>query len=378
MLLAYIFELTTAKTKIPTVIPLLIVGWIVRQVVNSVLPVIPDLTQQLNSIGMIGLILIVFEGALELDVNASKKGIIKRSILMAVLPMITLALVIATVLSFSFEGSFKTNFIAALPLCMISSAIAIPSVKNLKKEYREFVVYESTIGDIVGVLLFNFLIVNSEIGLLSIGMFFWQLLVTLVISFGSGACLALLLSRIEHRIKFVPLILAIIFIYSLTMVFHLPGLLFILLFGVFLGNVEQLKKVSWIDRFNPDVLKQEVSRLKELTIEATFFARSLFFLLFGFMIEINEVLNEQTFFWSAGIVLAIYFIRALSLMIAKIPLSPLVLVAPRGLINILLFLSIPAAYSGTIINRSMLVQIVVLTALGMATGLISARRESNR
>jgi uncharacterized membrane protein len=162
------------------------------------------------------------------------------------------------------------------------------------------------------------------------------------------------------------------------MVFHLPGLLFILLFGVFLGNVEQLKKVSWIDRFNPDVLKQEVSRLKELTIEATYFARSLFFLLFGFMIDINEVLNEQTFFWSAGIVFAIYFIRAISLKIARIPLSPLALIAPRGLINILLFLSIPAAYSATIINRSMLVQLVVLTALVMAVGLLTTKRESDQ
>jgi hypothetical protein len=66
----YLFDLT-ARTKIPSVILLLLLGWMVRD--NLLFDInLPDLTATLPVLGTIGLILIVLEGSLELELNRSK------------------------------------------------------------------------------------------------------------------------------------------------------------------------------------------------------------------------------------------------------------------------------------------------------------------
>ena len=68
------FDVSSPKTKIPSVILLLIVGWTVRQAADFFGISIPNLSPILPIIGTVGLILIVFEGALDLELNRSKKS----------------------------------------------------------------------------------------------------------------------------------------------------------------------------------------------------------------------------------------------------------------------------------------------------------------
>ena len=44
--------------------------------------------------------------------------------------------------------------LAAMPFAVVSSAVAIPSSAGLADATREFVVYESSLSDILGVLVF--------------------------------------------------------------------------------------------------------------------------------------------------------------------------------------------------------------------------------
>ena len=69
LLLAYAFDVSAAFTKIPSVILLLLLGSIVRYVTTSLNIVIPDLNPFLPVLGTIGLILIVLEGSLDLEIN---------------------------------------------------------------------------------------------------------------------------------------------------------------------------------------------------------------------------------------------------------------------------------------------------------------------
>ena len=140
ILAAYIFDITSSKTKIPSVILLLLMGWGVRQLSMSTGLFIPNLTPVLPILGTIGLILIVLEGSLELQLNGSKLGSVKESFMVALLPMVVLA--IGTTAAFVYWGgtSFKDTLLNVLPLCVISSAIAIPSVKNLPNTQKEFVI----------------------------------------------------------------------------------------------------------------------------------------------------------------------------------------------------------------------------------------------
>ena len=125
----------------------------------------------------------------------------------------------------------KIGLVNAIPFAIISSAIAIPSAHNLMSQNKEFVTYESSLSDIFGVILFNFCLYNEHLGFDSVGHFLLQVVIILVITFVATIGLAFLLSKIKQHVKFVPIILMIVLIYVIAKVFHLPALVYILLFG---------------------------------------------------------------------------------------------------------------------------------------------------
>ncbi|MDQ6901536.1 MAG: sodium:proton antiporter [Bacteroidota bacterium] len=374
LLIAYIFDLTSALTKIPSVLLLLLLGWLVREVSQFMEVTIPDLTRFLPLLGTMGLILIVLEGSLELGFDKTKKKVITKSFLVALLPMLAMAFLLAFMFSyFDPNVSFKLSLTNAIPFCVISSAVAISSVKNLAAKDSEFIIYESSFSDILGVLFFNYIALNSVINIHSAGRFTIQLLIIALISFIATLGLSFLLSKIEHPIKFVPIILLVILIYAISEIYHLPALIFILLFGLFLGNLEELKQFKWIQILRPRELTKEVHKFKELIVEITFLIRALFFLLFGYLMKKSEILNPESIIWAVGIVAAIFLFRAIFLRSLKLPLSPLLFIAPRGLITILLFLAIDTTQTIPLVSTSLVIQVIILTALVMMVGLMGAK-----
>ncbi len=373
ILVAYIFDLSSARTRIPSVILLLLLGWIVQQATTFFSIPVPDLEPLLPALGTIGLILIVLEGALELELNRSKLPVIRKAFLIAAFPIVTLGWLIAFTLNRYAGIPYSIGLLNAIPLCVISSAIAIPTVKKQPALVKEFIVYESSLSDIIGILFFNFLAFNTVINANAFGQFTLQLLLMIVISFGATIGLSFLLSRIRHHIKFAPIVLLIILIYEVSKVYQLPALLFILLFGLFLGNLDELKRFRFIEKLQPDILDREVHKFNELVVEGTFLVRSVFFILFGFLMRSEEIVNTETLLWAVGIVAAIIVIRLVMLKIAKLPLSPLLFIAPRGLITILLFVSILPEKSIPLINKSLIIQVIVLTAFMMMFGMMFSK-----
>jgi Kef-type K+ transport system membrane component KefB len=378
LLIAYVFDLTAGKTRIPAVILLLLLGWAARRLAEWLELSVPDLTTLLPVFGTIGLILIVLEGSLELELNASKTKLVRQSFIVALLPIFAFTFLFAYVLQLYGQPDFRTNLINVIPLSIISSSVAIPSVKNLKKKTnREFIIYESSLSDILGVLLFNFVVIHETVSFHAIAAFGLDIFIIIIISFAATVALAILLNKIDHHIKFAPIILLVILIYEASKILHLPGLVFILLFGLFLGNLDELKRFSWIRRFHPEKLDEEVQRFKYLTLEATFLIRSVFFILFGYLLNTEEILNPDTLGWAAGIVAAILAFRAIVLALNKLPLRPLLFIAPRGLITVLLFFAINPVHRISIMNRSLLIQVIVLSALVMMFGMMMSREKTS-
>ena len=374
LLLSYLFDISSARTRIPSVILLLFLGWIVRQTTIMLKISIPDLNPVLPVLGTIGLILIVLEGALELEINMAKVGVIGKALLLALIPMLLLLFVIAGVFYFFQVVEFKTALLNALPFCVISSAIAIPSVRNLSPIKKELVIYESSFSDIIGVLLFNFIAINNTFNGHIFFRFGSQLIVIVIGSFILVLMLSFLLSRISHHITYTPIILLVILIYAVSKQFHLPGLIFILVFGLFLGNTEEFKRFKIFEQFRPQKLEAEVVKFKDITYEVTFLVRSLFFLLFGYLMETDELLDLGSLPWSCGIVISIYLIRWVTLKVFKLPGTELLFVAPRGLITILLFISILPDQRMPVVGKSLVIQTIVLSVLVMMFGLMLSGR----
>lgn len=374
LLVAYLFDLSSSKTKIPSVILLFLLGWLVRQATDFFGIYLTNLFSFLPILGTIGLILIVLEGSLELELNHSKVKVIRRSFFGSLLSLLATAFLLAYLFSNYGPYNFKDSLLNVIPLCVISSAIAIPSVKSLGTANKEFVIYESSFSDIIGVIFFNFIAINDSFGFVSFAHFGLQLIIITVVSFVATIGLSMWLSRLEHHIKFVPIILLVILIYGVSKVYHLPALVFILFFGLFIGNLDELRHMKWVERFKPDELNKQVHKFKELTIEAAFLVRSLFFIMFGFLLETEDILNTETLVWSLVIVVLILLFRTIQLLVSKLPIMPLLFVAPRGLITILLFLSIEPHHNILLVNKSLIIQVIIITSLIMMVGLMTNKK----
>jgi hypothetical protein len=370
VLLAYLFEVSAARTKIPAVILLLALGYVVRHGAGLLGFTMPDLEEVLPVIATLGLILIVLDGALEVEITPSRFSLIKKSLFGAVLSIFVLAFFLAFLIHFIGGYSIPDSLINAIPLCVISSAIAIPSVKHLGREVREFVVYESSLSDIVGVILFNYMVVNTVYDFGSIGIFWLEILLILVISALCTLALAWLLGRINHSIKFLPIVMIIILLYEVLKLYHLPSLIFILIFGLFLGNLDELENIKFIKKLRPKNLDAEVHRFKDLITEATFMIRSVFFIIFGYQIETADIIDTNSLGLALVIIVTIYAFRVVQLAISNLPLKPLAFIAPRGLITILLFLSIAPENRIGLIGSAIIIKIIIISALIMMFGMM--------
>jgi potassium/hydrogen antiporter len=376
MLLAYMFELTSSKTKIPSIILLLVLGWLVKQITAILHINIPNLEIALPVLGNIGLILIVLEGSLELELSKKNYPIIGKSAIIALLPMVFLSLGIAYAFYYFDPGlTYKSALANAIPLGVISSAVAISSVKNLNAANKEIITYESSMSDVLGVIFFNFITLNNTIETSTFGYFFLDLIIILAISIVATMVLALLLSKIKHHVKFAPIIILLIMIYFISKIYHLPALVFILLFGLLIGNLDEIKNLKFIKILHPEILNKEVYKFKELNVEFTFLIRTLFFILFGYLIKTSEVLNTDTILWAIGITAFIFLLRAAFLKVVRLPLKPLFFIAPRGLITILLFLTIPEAQRSQFMNNSLIIQVILITVIVMMVGLMFNKKD---
>jgi hypothetical protein len=150
------------------------------------------------------------------------------------------------------------------------------------------------------------------------------------------------------------------------------------MFGLFLGNLDELKGLRWIQRLKPQLLDREVHKFKDLLSEAVFLIKALFFLLFGYLIEAAELFNGFTLMWSVVIVACMFLLRAIQLKLSRLPLRPFLFVAPRGLITILLFLSIAPGQKIPLVNKPLIIQVIVLTTLLMMFGLMNTHKHRKK
>ena len=370
LLLAYIFDLTSHLTKIPSVILLLIAGWLVRQACIVFEITMPNLNPLLPVLGTVGLILIVLEGALELKVDKTKLPMIRKSVVVALVPMLLLAFLLGYFFQYIGGYTLKDSLTYALPFCVISSAIAIPTVKTFHSDIRDFVVFETSLSDILGVLFFNFVALNSVITTDSLIDFFKDIAIITILSFIATIILSMLMTRVDHHIKYSPIIIVVILFYGISKIYHLPGLIFILIFGLLLGNVMGISKYKPFRKIRYKAIAAEVEKLHELCTEAAFLVRALFFLLFGFLMDTGEIINPETIPYALGIAAAIIVIRMMQLLVYKLPLVPLLFIAPRGLITILLFVAIVPEPTGPFEFKSLVIQVIVLTSLVMMFGVM--------
>lgn len=376
IILSYFFDITSKYTKVPGVLLLILLGIVIRFIVNKTGFFIPNMESVLPVIGTLGLILIVMEASLDLKLNREKKSVIFKSILSSVVLFTLFVVVGSYIMTFFYEIPIKTSLLNIIPLAIISSAVAIPAAINLKNEDKEFVVYESSFSDILGILVFDFIIIDHvsiSNGVLNL---FFDGFLTLIISVIITAALAFLLHKTTHHVNYVIIMTSIVLIYMLAKLIHLPAMLLILIFGLVLSNHKFLNLPLTRGFINFEKFETDIKSFKSIAGELTFLVRSFFFILFGYYTKMNELFSLQNLFLSLIIIGFVLLIRWLFFkQVIKKDISPLLFYAPRGLITILLFLSIPEIHRIGLINEGVVTQVIFISILLLTPGNMFNKKE---
>lgn len=337
----------------------------------------------LEIVGNVGLVMIVLEAALDLKLEREKRKLIINSFLVALISLVATTLLLACIIYYFVPNAndFMKSVVYAVPLSIMSSAIIIPSVGGLTGKKKEFMVYESTFSDILGIMVFYFLIGvedgqgGKEIAL-SIGL---SILVTIVVSIVLAYLLVYIFQRLTSQVKLFLVIAILMLMYALGKKLHLSSLLIILAFGLVLNNASVFFRGKRLrNLINEEKVQPVLHDFHILTLESAFVIRTFFFVIFGMFITLEGIFNLTVALVSAGIIAALYIVRFLVLkLVERRDIVPQLYLAPRGLITILLFFVISAHDEYVIkdFDPGILLFVILISSLVMTWALIRYRGE---
>ncbi len=379
IILSYFFNLISKRFNIPSVLLLITTGILINQAMGSMSIGTVDWFPYLEILGIVGLIMIVLEAALDLKLEREKLPVIGKSLLIALIGLVVATELAAAVIYFFIPGfDWLTATIYATPLSILSSAIIIPSVANMAEEKREFSVYESTFSDIFGIMLFYFLLTlaGPSTGSEAVGGFVTGLLITILVSAVASYGLIYIFQNIKTQVKTFLLIAILILLYAIGKQLHLSSLIIILVFGLVISNSHLFFPGFLKKTIKPESIKTLYHELHIVTGETAFIVRTFFFIIFGITIVLSSLLSIQVILVSVIILATIYGLRLVlfRLFMGK-DIFPTVYIAPRGLITVLLFFAIPKELQVEQFQSGILLFIIIATSIVMTWAMLRANKK---
>ncbi len=378
IILSFFTNILARKKNIPSVLILIILGVGIQQLLNY-FDVPADLMGTLEVLGIVGLIMIVLEAALDLELSWEKWPIIWKSFTITSLSLgltsILLALVIQLLIP---EIELLSAVIYAIPVSIMSSAIIIPSVVNLNNYNKEFLIYESTFSDILGIMVFYFIVENVDVeGMRQLSFAIGSnVFLTIGISIVLSYVLLYIIQNIRSEAKFFLFLAVLVLLYAVGKMFHLSSLIIILMFGMLLRNHKVLlfgKLKEWL---HDERIDEIFGQFKMITIETSFLVRTFFFVVFGMTLPLAVLLGWKVWVISIIFLLITYALRfVLFYMVEKKDTMPRTFIAPKGLISILLFFAIPEGLRTEAFESGVLFVVIITTNIIMAWSLISTSRK---
>jgi len=380
LILSFLFNGIAKRTNIPSVLLLILLGVILQFVLSYFPSGEVDFFQALEVLGIIGLIMIVLEAALELELKKDKLIPILKSMAIALIGLVGSAYVAALILhQFVPDMSMQAAWLYATPLSILSSAIIIPSVSGLPNQKKEFHIYESTFSDIIGIMMFYYLV--GELNPASqggAGGFAINVFLTIVLSIIASYAIILIFQQIKSQVKLFLLIAVLLLLYAIGKQLHLSSLLIILIFGLVIANMKLFFKGKLGIFLDHDKAHRIYHELHIVTLETAFVVRTFFFVIFGLTISIASLFSLTVALISLLMILSIYAIRFVLLRtFYGRDILPQLFIAPRGLITVLLFYAIPAEAQVSTFEPGILLFVIIGTSLIMTWAMIKDKKKMN-
>ena len=381
IILSYVFNLYSKKSGIPSVLLLIFTGMLINFGFFISEMGSPNLFSVLKILGVVGLALIVLEAALDLKLVKEKMGLIFKSLSTAIIGLFATAYAGSLVLNYTLEMPMIEALLFTVPLSILSSAIILPSLGSLDEYKKEFMIYESTFSDILGIVLFYSLLSflgpdsKSEI----YGEVFGNLIFTILFSIIISYILVYLFQNIKGHDKLFLLISILLLLYAVGKLFHLSSLIIILIFGMILNNYKVFFSGGLSRLINDEKVEHILADFKVVTGESAFVVRTFFFIIFGWSVSVGSMFNLKSIAIGIALLVIIYVVRAICLFIfSGKNIFPQIFLAPRGLITILLFFAIPKELTDKYDFNGVLLFIILASCLIMTWSLIRHKKNLER
>ncbi len=380
LLAAFAVERWDRRSGVPSVIVIIALGVLAEPLLRSMGVVAVELKAMVPTAGAIGLVLIVLEGALDIELRRDRIRLAATAFALAVTAFVLCAAAFAVIAVHALHMSYFHAVVLATPFAVISSAIAIPGSHFLDSRAREFIVYESSVSDIVGVLVF-FALVNSDA---TVRGFLTELagggLLSLVLASACSVTLVLVTTRADAHVRYIPLLAGLFALYAAGELLHLSPLIMVLLFGLMLNNKPVLDKIPALRGISARISAATVGEFRVLVQELTFAVRVFFFFLLGYSTNLSDFTVARSWLAAAAVLLVIYGSRrVLLLLIGRRLAATLTWIAPRGLVTVLLYIDaarrmhLPPYLDGTV--RLVVIFSATVMALSRRFGNADAVRE---
>jgi cell volume regulation protein A len=386
LVLAFVANRLAQRTRVPDAVVLILTGVLLGPVFRLI-----DAAKYesiTRGFGTLALILILFEGGLELDVRETLRHLGGGLMLSWSAYVITAGLV-AAVARWSLGVSWQGAVLVGAVLGCVSSTIMLPVLQQIpiRKPVKLTLLVESAIGDVLAVLtvgaLLNFH--RSQGSLLRglVGGFVFELGVSVVLGVVAALLWARLMpllsdQRFWHSLTFA----AVLLLYAGASAARASGLFAVLVFGIVLANLEKIRRGLLLVDLSMDLPEGEVhQQILNFHSELAFLIRTFFFVMIGAVVHLAGLRANAVpiLGFAAAIVLARWLAVNLSRWtwrdISSHERELIVLLLPRGLITAVLAIQViedRGAEFGFL--RAVAFAVILITNMLVVLGSVRARR----
>jgi len=324
-------------TRVPDIIVLLLIGITVGPILHWLQP--HTFEGPIGLLGTFALILILFEGGLELRLRQALRYLPAGLLLVGLSFGLSLAL-IAIAGKYLLHLDWTDCLVLGAALGCTSGTIVIPALQQIDtpEPVKVTLTLESALGEVIAVLLVGSLLHLQGQGSLIGGLaadFSDHIVVSLAIGVASGFAWSKLWPRLAGQPNTNILNLGVLMgVYAAADYLHGSGLLAVLVFGVTLANVPR----------TPHMTRQGV-RMLTFHAEFSFLVRSFFFVLLG---VVAQFVSRQYIVPILGILAAVIVARFVAVLGSRWVVHDVTLretellfwMLPRGLVTAVLALEI--------------------------------------
>lgn len=378
-------------TKIPSALLLIAIGVVLGPVTGwmpsaSLMDIAPIF-------GTVALLIILFEGGLELDIGSVIREAPKATLLAVLVFAFSFGTVLAFALFLLHMSMFHSLLLAGI-LSAASPAICLPMISGLsvRKEIQTLLKLESTLADVLlivtVVLILDFQTAGSHGSMGMVSRFVVSFAVAFLIAVVAGVLWARLIGWMGREPLAYMLTLGFVFLLYVS-VEELGGsaAIAVLLFGIMLENMQRIAgraggRVRYL--FGIDIRAEQFvlnEFMKNITEEISFLVRTFFFVYLGLIIDFKNI-TPGIALSSVGIVALLLVGRGLGVWCIRKPgrltageMGTVVALLPRGLTTaVMAFLPAQYGIAGTGLLPVYAFTVIILTNVLMTVGIFAGER----